>query len=391
MSNLVREIVEYQSEMRIWRHQFHMNPETAFEEIETADFVAQKLTEFGIDIKRGYAKTGLVGVLKSGSSERAIGLRADLDALNIHELNDFEHKSQNEGKMHACGHDGHMAMLLGAAKYLALNPNFDGTAYFIFQPAEEAGNGGLSMVEDGLFKDCPVDAVYGLHNIPGIEVGTFATNDAILLASMDVITIAIEGVGGHGAFPNLAKNPILPACNIVSTLNEFVGSQFSPSDELVMSICQINGGDAVNVIPQTVTLKGTARTLNAKAQIKLEEQLPKIVNGICEAYGVGCQIEYRRNYPLLVNTPAETEKAKAAAAKIVEADKVDPTIAPFMASDDFAWFLRDNPGNFMFIGNGVDGDGGCFVHNPNYDFNDDILAQGASYWVQLVQECLPPQ
>lgn len=389
MTNEILDIAATQSEMQAWRHMFHMNPETAFEEVETADFVSAKLEEFGLEVRRGYGKTGLVGVLKSGDSERAIGMRADLDALNLQELNEFEHRSRNEGKMHACGHDGHMAMLMGAAKHLAENPDFDGTAYFIFQPAEEAGDGGLSMINDGLFTDCPVDAVYGLHNVPGMEVGQFCTNFSTLLASMDLVTITVEGVGGHGAFPSLARNPILPACNIVSTLNEFAGSQFSPTDNMVVSICQIEGGDAVNVIPQTVTLKGTARCLTAEAQNKLEAFLPQIADGVCAAYGVKCDVEYKRLYPLLTNTPDETEKALAAAKRIVGADHVDDEFAPFMASDDFAWLLRDNPGNFIFLGNGVGEKGGCFAHNPNYDFNDDILSYGAAYWVQLVQECLP--
>ena len=383
---LVDQIVERRAELTAWRRDIHMHPETGFEEHRTSRIVADKLAKFGIEVMTGMAKTGVVGTLRSGNSDGAIALRADLDALNLQELNTFEHRSRIDGKMHGCGHDGHTTMLLGAAQHLANTKNFDGTVYFVFQPAEEAGNGGLTMIEDGLFEMIHPDAIYGMHNLPGIEVGKFAIGAGPFMASMDVFEIIVEGIGGHGAFPEKARSPILPACAIVSSLNEFMGSQVATSDEIVMSVAQIESGDAVNVIPQTATIRGTVRSLSDTAQDEMEKALSRIATGICAAYGVNCRVDYRRNYPRLVNHQDQTVVAARAAAALVGEENVDANAPPLMASEDFAWMLREIPGSYIFIGNGTGETSGCFVHNPNYDFNDEILPLGASYWVRLVEQ-----
>jgi len=386
---LVEPILGLHDQLTAWRHDIHQHPETGFEEHRTSQIVADRLGEFGIEVDRGMATTGVVGTLQVGKSGCTIALRADLDALNLQELNTFEHRSRIEGKMHGCGHDGHTVMLLGAAWHLAKTRKFDGTVHFIFQPAEEAGNGGLTMIEDGLFEKFHPEAIFGMHNFPGLEVGKFATCSGAFMASMDVFDITVEGVGGHGAFPDKARSPILPACAIVSALNEYVGSQVPTPDDLVMSVAQIESGDAVNVIPRTARIKGTVRSLSDTAQDAMEAAMPRIANGICAAYGVGCIVDYKRHYPRLVNDRGQTEVAGKAASALVGRENVDIEAPPAMASDDFAWMLLEKPGSYIFIGNGSGENGGCFVHNPNYDFNDAILPLGASYWVELVQQQLP--
>ena len=386
---LADRIVALHPELTAWRRDIHMHPETGFEEYRTSDIVAARLAEFGIETERGMAVTGVVGTLRAGRSDRCIALRADLDALNLHEANTFEHRSRTDGKMHGCGHDGHTVMLLGAARHLAETRNFDGTVHFIFQPAEEAGNGGLVMIEDGLFERFRPEAVYGMHNFPGLEVGRFAINAGPFLASMDTFEITVEGVGGHGAFPEKARSPILPACAIVSALNEHAGSQVAASDELAMSVAQIESGDAVNVIPQTAVIRGTVRSLSEDAQAAMEAAMPRIADGICAAYGVECRVDYRRLYPTLINEPVATVAAGKAAEALVGTGNVDTRAQPIMASEDFAWMLQRKAGAYILIGNGTGADGGCFVHNPEYDFNDDILPLGASYWVELVEQQLP--
>jgi amidohydrolase len=387
--NLLQELVAHHKVMTEWRHDIHQHPETGFEEHRTSQIVAEKLAEFGLDVDRGMATTGVVGTLKSGDSGRCIALRADLDALNMQELNTFEHRSKIDGKMHGCGHDGHTVMLLGAAWYLSKSKCFDGTIHFIFQPAEEAGNGGLTMIEDGLFKKFHPETIFGMHNFPGLDLGTFATRAGPFMASMDVFEITITGIGGHGGFPDKARSPILPACAIVSALNEHVGSQIATSDDLVMSVCQIESGNAVNVIPETATIKGTVRSLSDVAQDAMEVAVPRISNGICAAYGVECAAHYIRNYPRLVNDEEQTVAAGKAASALVGFEKVDIEYTTIMASEDFAWMLQEKPGCMIFVGNGSGETGGCFVHNPHYDFNDEILPLGASYWVELVKQMLP--
>lgn len=386
---LAAQIVGLHGEMTNWRRDIHQQPETGFEEHRTSQIVAEKLIEFGYEVDRGKAVTGVVGTLRAGRSKRCIALRADLDALNLQEMNTFEHHSRIEGKMHGCGHDGHTAMLLGAAAHLAGTRNFDGIVHLIFQPAEEAGNGGLSMIEDGLFEMIHPVAIYGMHNLPGIEVGKFAICAGPFMASMDVFNITVEGIGGHGAFPSKSRSPILPACAIVSALNEYVGSQVPTGERLVMSVTQFESGTAINVIPATATIKGTVRSLSDTAQKDMAVAMPRIAKGICEAWGVECVVDYRPTYPILVNNPEHTVIAAKAAATLVGEENVDTKAPALMASEDFAWMLQKKPGSYIFIGNGTGENGGCFVHNPKYDFNDEILPLGASYWAKLVEQQLP--
>lgn len=386
---LATQIVGLHDEMTNWRRDIHQQPETGFEEYRTSQIVADKLIEFGYEVDRGKAVTGVVGTLKAGQSKRCIALRADLDALNLQEMNTFEHRSRVDGKMHGCGHDGHTAMLLGAAAHLARTRNFDGVVHLIFQPAEEAGNGGLSMIEDGLFEMIHPVAIYGMHNLPGLEVGKFAICAGPFMASMDVFEITIEGIGGHGAYPSKSRSPILPACAIVSALNEYVGSQVPTGEKLVMSVTQFESGNAVNVIPATATIKGSVRSLSDSAQKDMAAAMPRIAKGICDAWGVDCVVDYRPTYTILVNDPAQTRIAAKAAVALVGEENVDTEAPALMASEDFAWMLQRKPGAYIFIGNGTGDKGGCFVHNPNYDFNDEILPLGASYWVKLVEQQLP--
>ena len=384
--NLIPEIVALAEEHTDWRHHLHADPETCFEEFSTAKFVTEKLESFGLEVKSGLATTGLYASLKCGTSDRSIALRADMDALNMDELNEFNHVSRNPGKMHGCGHDGHMVMLLAAAQHLCKTKDFDGTVHFVFQPAEEGGGGAKVMMDEGLFNRIKVDDIYALHNMPGVEVGKMGSRKGPFLASTAQFNIKITGTGGHGAFSDLASSPILPACKIVSAINEFLGYGISAHKKLTMSVGFINSGTATNVIPETAELGGTVRSLDVEAEKDFEAAMHRISKGICEAYNTTCEVDYRRNYPVLVNTDTETEKMRSAAAQIVGDENVDIEADPVMGSEDFAYFLQDKPGNYAFIGNGVGEDGGCFVHNPRYDFNDDIISLGASYWVKLVQQ-----
>jgi hippurate hydrolase len=382
-------IAEFHDDMIEWRHDIHAHPETAFEEHRTAEIVAGKLADFGIEVHRGLARTGVVGTLKAGSSDRKIGLRADMDALHIHELNSFEHKSTVDGKMHACGHDGHTTMLLGAAKYLAETRRFDGTVYFIFQPAEENEAGGRVMVEDGLFDLFPAAQVYGMHNMPGIEVGKIGVLRGPAMASADFFKIDITGVGAHGAFPHKGIDPILVGAEIVTALQRIVSRSTDPMDNAVVSVTQFNSGFTSNVIPETATLIGTVRAFREKTQDMVEQEMRRIVAGVTAAHGAGAEVTYDRRYPPTINTDAETEIAARAAAEVVGEASVLRHLSPMMGSEDFAWMLKARPGCYIWLGNGVGQEGGCMVHNPNYDFNDEILPLGASYWASLVEQELP--
>lgn len=381
-------IAEFHREMIEWRRDLHAHPETAFEEVRTAGIVAEKLAAFGLEVHRGLAKTGVVGVLKAGSSGRAIGLRADMDALDLHEMNSFEHRSRHEGKMHACGHDGHTTMLLGAAKYLAETRNFDGTVYFIFQPAEENEAGGRVMVEEGLFEKFPCEAVYGMHNMPGIPVGQMAVMPGPMMASADFFQIDVKGVGAHGAFPHTGVDPIVVASEIVLALQRIVSRSVDPLQQAVVSVTQFNSGFTGNVIPETATLKGTTRAFLPEVQDLIEAEMRRIVQGVASAHGAQATFDYQRRYPPTINTAAETEIAARAAGRVVGEANVRRDLPPVMGAEDFGWMLKAKPGCYVWIGNG-DGAGGCHVHNPNYDFNDEILPLGASYWAALVEEILP--
>jgi hippurate hydrolase len=368
---VINRIASFHRDMTAWRHDIHSHPETAFEEVRTADIVADKLKSFGLEVHRGLAKTGVVGVLRSGTSKRAIGLRADMDALDVHETNDFDHKSTIPGKMHACGHDGHTVMLLGAAKYLAETRNFDGTVYFIFQPAEENEGGGRVMVEEGLFDKFPVDGVYGMHNI--------------------LFEVVVKGVGAHGAMPHHGIDPVVVGAHIVTALQSIVARNLDPMDTAVVSTTQIHAGDTWNVIPQECMLRGTVRTFKKSVQDMIEQRIERVARNV--AAGFGAEVvkwRYERRYPATVNSEQETEFAAQAASELVGQHNVNRNPTPAMGSEDFAWMLLKRPGCYIWIGNG-DGEGSCMVHNPGYDFNDEILPIGASYWATLVEQQLVRQ
>ncbi|GLQ06031.1 M20 aminoacylase family protein [Sneathiella chinensis] len=385
--NIIPAIEQMHREMTEWRHRIHMYPETAFEEFKTADFVAEKLESFGIEVHRGLAKTGVVGTLKCGNGNRAIGLRADMDALDLQELNEFEHRSRIDGKMHGCGHDGHTVMLLGAAKYLAESRNFDGTVRFIFQPAEENVAGGRVMIQDGLFDLFPVDSVYGMHNMPGFEVGEFAVRKGPLMASADFFEARVIGVGGHGAFPHRAVDPVLVAAEVIGAWQQIVSRNVDPLQAAVITVAQIHGGHTTNVIPEDVVMSGTTRAFDPRVQGLIETRMEQILKGICDAYGATCEFTYDRRYAPTINTPDETDEAIATAIELVGEDKVDPDVAPVMGAEDFSWMLQERPGCYLMIANGA-GEGSCHIHNPNYDFNDQILPLGASYWARLTERIL---
>lgn len=387
--NLIPEIVSRQSELSEIRRDIHKHPELAYEEHRTADLVAEKLTYYGLATHRGLGQTGVVGILKSGDGNRAIGLRADMDALAMKELNEFRHKSITTGKMHGCGHDGHTTMLLGAAEYLAKKPEFNGIVYFIFQPAEEGARGADAMIKDGLFRKFPVETIWGMHNWPTLPVGQFMTRTGPFMACSDSIEVIIKGIGGHGALPHLTRSPVNTACAIIQALNEFVAHEINTQSPSTFTVGSIHGGDAINVIPDTVTFSGTVRSFSDKVRDQFEDGLQRIIQGICTAREVSAEAKYTRNYPPVVNTREETLIAAKAAAAIVGTENINTNSQQIMGSEDFAFMLQEKPGNYIMIGNGEDDHGGCMVHNPRYDFNDDILAIGASYWVELVKELLP--
>ena len=384
------EIAAFAAEMRTWRRDIHAHPETAFEETRTSNIVAEKLESFGLDVHRGLATTGVVGTLSVGNSNRAIGLRADLDALDIHEENTFDHVSTLAGKMHACGHDGHTTMLLGAAKYLSETRRFNGTVQFIFQPAEENEAGGRVMCEDGLFELFPVEAVYGMHNQPGLPIGKFGMRVGPSMASADMFEITVKGKGSHAAHPHQGSDPIVTGAEIVTALQRIVSRTTNPIEAVVISVTQFHAGTNMNVIPETVSIKGTCRALGRGVQDTVEARMRQVIAGIASAHGLTAEIIYDRRYPVLVNTPEETVKAAAAAAIVVGAENVNTDHPPTMGSEDFAWMLQERPGCYIRVGNGEGEDGGCVVHNPNYDFNDEAALYGASYWAALVEQELSP-
>jgi amidohydrolase len=377
----------FHRELTAWRRDIHQHPETAFEERRTSDMVAGRLEAFGIKVHRGLAVTGVVGTLKLGSGRRAIGLRADMDALPMQELNQFEHRSVNAGKMHACGHDGHVTMLLGAARILAAEGGFDGTVHFIFQPAEESRGGGRRMIEDGLFETFPVESVYGMHNLPGIPAGQFATRVGPLMAAADEVDILVRGTGGHAAMPHRAADPILAAAHVVTGLQSIVARNTDPLESAVVSITMFHGGEVNNVIPDRAKLTGSVRTFKPEIQDRVIADIGRIARHTAQAFNSVAEVDYRRGYPPTINARKETEFACSVAAKV--ADKVIPDVPPIMGSEDFSFMLQARPGCFMFIGNGDGPVGGCMVHNPNYDFNDAILPTGVRYWVELVRTALP--
>jgi hippurate hydrolase len=374
------------AEMAQWRHDVHAHPETAFEERRTSAMVAQKLESFGLSVHRGLGRTGVVGTLSAGSAKRAIGLRADMDALQIQEKNVFDYRSQHAGKMHACGHDGHTAMLLGAAKYLAAARNFDGTVHFIFQPAEEGEGGGREMVEQGLFEQFPCESVYGMHNWPGMPVGQFGVRAGPMMASFDIFEIELTGRGSHAAMPHAGIDPIVAASALVQALQTIASRNVDPVEPAVVTVTQIHAGDTWNVIPDAAVVRGTARAFRPEVQELIEQRLREICAGIAAAYGTQIKVRYERRYPPLVNAAPETEICTAVMRAMVGAESV-LRVPPTMGAEDFAFMLQAKSGCYVFIGNGP-GEGGCMLHNPHYDFNDQILPLGASYWAHLVEHIL---
>ncbi len=371
--------------MQAWRHDIHRHPELAFEEHRTAEKVADLLRQFGLEVHTSVGNTGVVGLLKKGGGKRAIGLRADMDALKIQEQNSFEHRSLNAGKMHACGHDGHTAMLLGAAQYLAAEGEFDGTAVFIFQPAEEHGDGARAMIEDGLFERFPVDAVYAIHNFPSLAVGKFAVRAGSIMAAEDNFEITVNGTGCHAAMPHLGKDAIVIGAEIVSAMQSLVSRTMDPIDNGVVSFTEFVTNGTVNVVPGQVILRGDTRSLTTAVQDHIESTMERIVSGICAAHGASYEFSYRRNFVPTINTPAEADVAAATARLVVGPDNVVGDSRPVMASEDFGYMLQARPGAYLLLGNGEEGVGGCSLHNPSYDFNDDILSIGADFWVTLVE------
>lgn len=367
------------------RQDLHRHPELAFEETRTAGLVARELERYGLEVSRGLARTGVVGTLRCGSSARAIGLRADMDCLPLTELNEFAHRSSHPGRMHGCGHDGHTAMLLGAARHLAATRRFDGVVHFIFQPAEELAGGGKVMVAEGLFDRFPVQAVYGMHNLPGLPAGRFAMRVGPIMAAIDEFDIVVRGEGGHAALPHRAVDPVLVQAHLVTALQSIVSRQLDPIDSAVLSVTQVHGGDAYNVIPESVVLRGTLRSFRADVRERAERALRRISEQVCDAFGARAEIRYTQLYPATVNTADETLRAASAAARVVGEGSVDTETRPLMASEDFAYMLQARPGAYIFIGNGA-GEGSCMLHSPRYDFNDEILALGAAYWSALVEQ-----
>lgn len=377
------------AEMTAWRHELHAHPQTAFEETFASEFIAKRLESWGIEIQRGLAKTGVVGTIhgklpKTDGKPRSIGLRADIDALDITELNDLPYKSKFPGKMHACGHDGHTTMLLGAARYLAETRNFSGTVHVIFQPAEENEGGGKVMVDEGLFDRFPCDAVFGMHNWPGIDVGKFAVCSGPIMAAFDVFEIKVRGTGCHAAMPHAGADPIVAAAQIVSALQTIASRNVNPLDQVVVSVTQFHAGDTWNVIPDEVVLRGTARTFRTPVQDLVESNMRRIATGIAAALGCTTEVLYQRRYPATVNSAHETGLAAAAATEVVGESAVDVNATPCMGGEDFAFMLQKRPGSYIFAGNGPS-DGGRILHNAHYDFNDALLPVGATYWVRLAE------
>ena len=383
---------ELHQQMVTWRHHLHKHPELSFDERMTSDYIASILQSHNIEIHRGLAVTGIVGTVHGQKEGNTIGLRADMDALPIQELNDFSYKSVHDGKMHACGHDGHSAMLLGAAIYLNENNDFSGTIHFIFQPAEEGGGGGRVMVEEGIFEKFPCQAVYGMHNFPGIAGGQFAVHSKAVMAANETLLINIKGKGGHAAMPEQCVDPVVAGAQIISALQSVVARNVAPLNSAVVSITMVNAGFASNVVPDEMQLTGSLRYFIKEVGYEVKDKIKNIVEGISHSMGAGATFESVPNYPATINTPKHAEICATAAAMVVGDNNVLRSEQPTMGSEDFAFLLNALEGAYIWIGNGLVPEdspkGGCMLHNTQYDFNDEILPIGASYWVQLTQYIL---
>ena len=390
--NVLDSIVTQAASIVAIRKDIHAPPELCFQEQRTADVVAAKLTEWGIPVHRGMGTTGVVGIIKNGTSDRAIGLRADMDALPLQEFNTFAHASQHEGKMHACGHDGHTAMLLSAAQHLAKHRNFDGTVYVIFQPAEEGGGGAREMIKDGLFKKFPMQAVFGMHNWPGAEVGTFAVSPGPVMASSNEFKITVHGKGSHAALPHNGVDPIVVASQMVQAFQNIITRNKKPVDAGVISVTMIHAGHATNVIPDSCEMQGTVRTFTLEVLDLIERRMKEVAEHICAANEARCEFEFVRNYPPTINHVKEAAFMREVMGEMVGADNVMAQ-EPTMGAEDFSFMLQEIPGAYAFIANGDGahremghGGGPCTLHNPSYDFNDELIPLGGSLWVKLVEK-----
>ena len=376
------------------RRDIHAHPELCFEEQRTSDLIARQLTDWGIPVHRGLGKTGVVGIVKNGSSSRAVGLRADIDALPMTEHNTFAHASRHHGKMHACGHDGHTAMLLAAAKHLAKNRPFDGTVYLVFQPAEEGGGGAREMIRDGLFEKFPMETIFGAHNWPGMEVGQFAIKSGPAFGSSNEFKVTIRGRGSHAAMPHNGIDPVPVACHMVQAFQTIITRNKRPIDAAVISVTMIHAGEATNVVPDSCVMEGTVRTFTLEVLDMIERRMKEIAQHTSAAFGATCEFEFVRNYPPTINHPVETEFARRVMSEVVGPENV-LEFEPTMGAEDFSYFLLDKPGAYFLIGNGDGshrtsghGMGPCMLHNPSYDFNDELIPLGATLWVRLAEQWL---
>ncbi|HOM13889.1 MAG TPA: M20 aminoacylase family protein [Rubrivivax sp.] len=391
---LIESILADAASIAAMRRDIHAHPELCFQEKRTADVIAQALSDWGIPIHRGLGTTGVVGIVKNGSSSRAIGLRADIDALPMTEHNHFAHASTCPGKMHACGHDGHTAMLLAAARHLSKHRHFDGTVYLVFQPAEEGGGGAREMMKDGLFDKFPMEAIFGIHNWPGMKVGQFALKSGPVMASSNEFKIIIRGKGSHAALPHLGIDPVPIACQMVLAFQTIVTRNKKPIDTAVISATMVHAGEATNVVPESCEIQGTVRTFTPEVLDLVEGRMQTIAENTCAAFEASCEFQFKRNYPPTVNHEAETEFARRVLGEVVGADNV-LEFEPTLGSEDFSYFLQAKPGCYFLIGNGDGshrqgghGMGPCMLHNPSYDFNDDLIPLGATAWVRLAEQWL---
>ena len=394
---VIDSLITSAAEIAAVRRDIHAHPELCFEEVRTADLVAAKLAEWGLPVYRGMAKTGVVGIVQGrdgGACGRGVGLRADMDALPMREFNTFAHASRHAGKMHACGHDGHTAMLLAAARHLSMHRDFDGTVYLIFQPAEEGGGGAREMIKDGLFEKFPMEAIFGMHNWPGMKVGQFAVKSGPVFASSNEFKITIHGKGAHGAMPHLGIDPVPVACQMVQAFQTIITRNMRPIDTGVISVTMIHTGEATNVVPESCVLEGTVRSFTTEVLDLIERRMKTVADATCAAFEASCEFEFTRNYPPTINHAAETEFAKSVMAEVVGSENV-LEFEPTMGAEDFSYFLQARPGCYFVIGNGDGahragghGLGPCMLHNPSYDFNDDLIPLGATLWVRLAERWL---
>ena len=384
---ILNSINQMQDEMKTWRQELHRIPEIGLEEYKTSSYIKEKLKKWGIEYKDGYSNTGIVAWVRgtNGNSDKSIGLRADFDALPMTERNNFKHKSTNKGMMHACGHDGHTSMLLGAAKYLSENPDFDGTVHFIFQPGEEGFGGGEKMIQDGLFQDFKIDEVYALHNWPGLKLGQFGVSTGPMMAAVDEFDIVVKGKGGHAAMPDLAVDPVIIASQIINSLQTIISRIINPVDKALISVTKIHGGSAYNVIDDEVKLGGTVRTFKNETRDLIEKKINDTAKGIAIANGGEAEIQYYRKYPATINSKNESIFAGNVAKELVGEKNVITEVEPSMGGEDFSYLLNEKPGSYLYIGQ-YDNYHNAHLHTTQYDFNDNLLPLGVNYWIELVKK-----